>query len=107
MLSDLLVAMALGLKEELFTAIAESTFANAFEEGAADPADGWSPGLIFMKFPNAELMHDVRFVGLCAKLGLCHYWVETGNWPDCADEVDYDFRAEARRLAGATTGGAE
>ena len=60
-----------------------------------------------MMFPNAELIHDVRFVSLCAKLGHCHYWVETGNWPDCADEVDYDFRAEARRLAGATTGGAE
>ncbi len=46
-------------------------------------------------------MYDIRFVGLCAKLGLCDYWVKTGRWPDCAELVasDYDFKAEARRLA--------
>jgi hypothetical protein len=49
------------------------------------------------------MMRDVRFVRLCAKLGLCDYWVNTGRWPDCADAVAtyYDFRAEARRLASA------
>ena len=36
-------------------------------------------------------------VGLCARLGLCDYWVATGRWPDCVDEVAtrYDFRASA------------
>jgi hypothetical protein len=35
----------------------------------------------------------------CTRLGLCDYWVKTGRWPDCADELTpyYDFRAEARR----------
>ena len=47
------------------------------------------------------MMRDIRFVGLCARLGLCDYWMKTGRWPDCADVVApyYDFRAEARRLA--------
>ncbi len=45
------------------------------------------------------MRRDRRFVKLCAQLGLCDYWVKTGRWPDCADEVApyYDFRAEAQR----------
>ncbi|HEY2355904.1 MAG TPA: TIR domain-containing protein [Phenylobacterium sp.] len=101
-LDSIAAAMALGLKEEVLAAVADSSFANAFEEGVAQPAGGWSPGLIFMMIPNAELIRDVRFVGLCAKLGHCHYWVETDQWPDCAALVDYDFKAEARRLAAET-----
>lgn len=34
-----------------------------------------------------------RFPRLAARLGLTEYWLSTGFWPDCADEVDYDFRA--------------
>jgi hypothetical protein len=49
------------------------------------------------------MMPDIRFVGLCAKLGLCDYWVKTGRWPDCAEDgvLAYDFKAECRRLAPA------
>jgi hypothetical protein len=50
---------------------------------------------------NSPLRDDVRFVALCARLGLCDYWVKTGHWPDCADQVPYDFRAEARRAVEA------
>jgi hypothetical protein len=50
--------------------------------------------------PNRPMMRDIRFVGLCAKLGLCDYWVASGRWPDCADRAPYDFKAEAQRLAG-------
>lgn len=50
---------------------------------------------------NRGVMRDPRFMRLCAKLGLVGYWLATDQWPDCADAVaaDYDFRAEARRLA--------
>ena len=41
-----------------------------------------------------ELRNDPRFVRLCARLGLVEYWTGTGKWPDCADEVPYDFKAE-------------
>jgi hypothetical protein len=47
------------------------------------------------------MIADNRFVGLCAKLGLCAYWVKTQRWPDCVDVVAYDFKAECRRLGGA------
>ncbi|HXQ12821.1 MAG TPA: hypothetical protein VN805_17650 [Caulobacteraceae bacterium] len=43
---------------------------------------------------------DVRFMRLCAKMGFCDYRLETDRWPDCVDQVPYDFRAEARKLAG-------
>lgn len=46
----------------------------------------------------APLRQDRRFLALCARLGLVRHWIETDRWPDCADEVPYDFRAEARRL---------
>jgi hypothetical protein len=40
-----------------------------------------------------ELRNDRRFPRLCARLGLVEFWLATGLWPDCADEVPYDFRA--------------
>lgn len=44
-----------------------------------------------------ELRSDPRFVTLCARLGLVEYWLTTQKWPDCADTVSYDFRAECER----------
>jgi hypothetical protein len=37
------------------------------------------------------------------QLGLCDYWVKSGQWPDCAKEgvLPYDFKAECRKLAAA------
>jgi tetratricopeptide (TPR) repeat protein len=57
-------------------------------------------GTMFM-WGNRPMMRDIRFIQLCHKIGLCNYWVETGNWPDCAGEgrLPYDFKAECRRLA--------
>ena len=34
-----------------------------------------------------------RFAQLAARLELAQYWLESGKWPDCAAEVDYDFKA--------------
>jgi len=101
---SLFAAIQLGLKEEAFRAIGEASFAHMFETGwwPEQRAGGWSSGLLFIPKANRAMIEDPRFVGLCAKLGLCDYWVRTGKWPDCADEVPYDFRAESGRLAGAT-----
>ena len=41
-----------------------------------------------------ELRNGRRFPRLCARLGLVEFWMATGKWPDCADEVSYDFRME-------------
>ena len=54
-------------------------------------------GLHVLFNSNAAILNDPRFPRLCAKLGLCDYWVATGRWPDRADAAPYDFRAEARR----------
>jgi TolB-like protein/class 3 adenylate cyclase len=54
--------------------------------------DGYRPTLMFQaRMP--ELRNDPRFPRLCARLGLVELWLATGKWPDCADEVPYDFRA--------------
>ena len=99
-LDSLFAASQLGLVQEAFQAIDEASFAHLFEAEGPLPAGGWSPGLLFMPFANRAMIEDTRFVGLCAKLGLCDYWVESGRWPDCAGWVSYDFEAEARRMAG-------
>jgi hypothetical protein len=43
------------------------------------------------------LRHDPRFVPLCARLGLVEYWITTQHWPDCVNEVPYDFKAECEK----------
>ncbi len=50
-------------------------------------------------FPAAypELRANPRFVKMCARLGLVEYWLTTQQWPDCADETPYDFRAECEK----------
>jgi TolB-like protein len=103
---DLLVISslsALGLIEETFELIEQASFAQMFDPDAAPPAGWANPGLIFSKSGNGKLMADPRFVMLCAKLGLCGYWLKSGHWPDCAEpgELPYDFKAEARRHAEA------
>jgi hypothetical protein len=89
----------LGLTEEAFKFAEDASFAHMFDPAGPLPAGGMTPGAIF-NASNRAMIDDRRFVALCAKLGLCDYWLETGRWPDCADQVPYDFRAEARRLAG-------
>jgi Tfp pilus assembly protein PilF len=90
----------LGLTEEAFGLAEQASYAHMFDPSGPPPAGGAAAGGIFGAY-NRAMIGDPRFVRLCAKLGLCDYWIETGKWPDCADEVPYDFRAEARRLAGA------
>jgi hypothetical protein len=36
-------------------------------------------------------------VRLCARLGLVEFWLATQKWPDCADEVPYDFKAACEK----------
>jgi TolB-like protein len=88
----------LGLTEAVFDLIDQASFAHVFDEAAPGPAGITSPGIMFTP-ANRVMIRDIRFVGLCAKLGLCAYWVRTERWPDCVDEVAYDFKAECRRLA--------
>jgi adenylate cyclase len=86
-----------GLEDEAFELLDRTSFAQAFRPGGTPPAGGASQGVIFNR--SIGICSDPRFPRLCAKLGLADYWLETGKWPDCADDVPYDFRAEVRRYA--------
>jgi TolB-like protein len=55
--------------------------------------DGYRTSLMFLS-GMPEMRNDPRFAALCARLGLVEFWMTTGKWPDCADEVAYDFKAE-------------
>jgi adenylate cyclase len=84
--------------DEVYDIIDAASFAHLFDSsGTMEPAD---IGFNTLFNPSArELRADPRFVKLCARLGMVAYWIDSGVWPDCADEVRYDFRAEARKWA--------
>jgi len=92
-----------GLADETFELIAQSSFDYMFDPEMGSPNGAEGPSVMFGASGDTAMMQDVRFTELCARLGLCAYWVKSGCWPDCADEgvLHYDFRAECRRLAGA------
>jgi hypothetical protein len=45
-----------------------------------------------------ELRNDPRSVPLCARLALVEFWLATGKWPDCVDDVPYAFKAECEKV---------
>jgi TolB-like protein len=85
----------MGLLDEVFALIDEASYDFMLDPDGPPPGD--IRGLIFAE-RNRAMIDDPRFVRLCARMGLTRYWIATGHWPDCADEVPYDFRAEAERL---------
>jgi adenylate cyclase len=91
--SRLVYAAHLGLVDEAYE-IAER--AHLGPRGTDDDImgpDGYRPALLFHA-GMPELRRDPRFVPLCARLGLVRFWLETKKWPDCVDEVPYDFKEE-------------
>lgn len=56
---------------------------------------------LFVSNGGAPIWRHARFPALAARFGLAQYWIESGKWPDCAAEVDYDFKAACRAAAGA------
>jgi TolB-like protein len=86
-----------GLADEAFALVEASDFSPYFSAGTEITPPDLGLSCLFCVDQKA-LRADPRFLRLCARLGLCDYWVRSGNWPDCADEVDYDFRAQASIL---------
>lgn len=97
----LLMGGFMDLRDEVYEAVASATYNLMFDETGSDPGGIYNPGIIFDPHYSRPLMEDPRFVGLCHKLNLCEYWVAIGRWPDCAEDVPYDFKAEAARLVAA------
>ena len=98
-LEKLYVLSTMGRTDLAFDMADRSSYAAMFEPGTFYMAGGHNIDFLCSLSHNRPMIEDPRFIGLCAKLGLTGYWVGTGRWPDCADEVPYEFRAEARRLA--------
>lgn len=97
--SRLVYAAHLGLVDEVYR-IAEG--AHLGPRGAADDMigpDGYRTGMLFWR-GMPEIRNDPRFVRLCARLGLVEFWLATQKWPDCADEVPYDFKAACETARG-------
>jgi len=86
----------LGLIDEAFELVANARLGPAGSSGDIMGPDGYRTSLLFQA-GMPELRNDPRFPALCARLGLVEFWLESGKWPDCVDEVPYDFRAECER----------
>ena len=97
-----------GFADEAFALVQEASFDHLFQPGGRIAGRGSGEGptpnqVVFVGLPSlfitpGEAMRaDPRFVRLCGKLGLVDYWVRTERWPDCAEEVPYDFRSECFR----------
>lgn len=68
---------------------------DAWRAGAletARPHIGYETALLFIG-ETIQLRMNPEFAALCVRLGLARYWRETEQWPDCASELSYDFKA--------------
>jgi adenylate cyclase len=96
------ILCARGETDAVYDILETASFSHLFEPQGSLPLGEWGLNVIFNPRFSA-LRRDIRFVRLCARLGLCDFWATTGEWPDCAEEVApwYDFEAEARRILNA------
>jgi len=99
--SRLVYAAHLGLVEEAYRA---ADAARLGPTGTSDDImgpDAYRTSMLFQA-GMPELRNDPRFARLCARLGLVEFWITTGKWPDCADEVPYHFKLECTKAQGVT-----
>jgi TolB-like protein len=91
------IAAELGFVDETFALLERCRFGPC---GSPRDVMGTHAYRTLLLFPRAygALRADPRFVQVCARLGLVDYWLESQQWPDCAGEVPYDFKAECERL---------
>ena len=94
--SRLVYAAHLGLVEDAYRIAGKARLGPAGTDDDIMGPDGYRTSLMFQA-GMPELRNDPRFIHLCARLGLVEFWTATGKWPDCADEVPYDFRVECAK----------
>ena len=92
----LVYAAHLGLVDDVYRTVERARLGPSGNADDLMGPDGYRPALMF-QVAMPELRNDPRFVPLCARLGLVELWLATGKWPDCADEVPYDFRAACEK----------
>jgi TolB-like protein/class 3 adenylate cyclase/tetratricopeptide (TPR) repeat protein len=94
--SRLVYSAHLGLVEEAYRAAETARLGPVGTNDIMGP-DGYRTSLFFQR-GMPELRNDPRFVRLCARLGLVEFWMATGKWPDCVDDVPYDFKSECEKV---------
>ncbi len=94
--SRLVYSAHLGLVDEAYRAAETACLGPIGTSDDMMGPDGYRTSLLFQA-GMPELRNDARFARLCARLRLVEFWMATGKWPDCADEVPYDFRAECAK----------
>jgi tetratricopeptide (TPR) repeat protein len=94
--SRLVYAAHLGLVEEAYRAAETARLGPVGTSDDIMGPDAYRTSLLFQA-NMPELRNDLRFPRLCARLGLVEFWEAVGKWPDCADEVPYDFKAECAK----------
>lgn len=96
---NLLTILAhLGARDEAYAMADGATFTPFDDRDDVMGMDAYRTYFLFhASYP--ELRADRRFVALCARLGLVRYWTTTQQWPDCVDEVPYDFKGECMKFA--------
>jgi TolB-like protein len=94
--SRLVYSAHLGLGDDAYRAAETARLGPAGTGDDIMGPDGYRTSLLFQA-GMPELRNDPRFARLCARLGLVEFWLEKGKWPDCADEVPYDFKAECEK----------
>jgi hypothetical protein len=96
--SRLVYTAHLGLVDEAYRAAETASLGPIGTGDDIMGPDGYRTSLLFHS-GMPELRNDRRFPGLCARLGLVEFWTATNKWPDCADDVPYDFTAECERAS--------
>jgi TolB-like protein len=96
-LSRLVYSAHLGLVDEAYEAAETARLGPAGTSNDIMGPDGYRTSLLFQA-GMPEMRSDARFPRLCARLGLVEYWLTTDKWPDCAEEVPYDFKAECEKV---------
>ncbi len=94
--SRLVYAAHLGLVGEAYRAAETARLGPVGTSDDILGPDAYRPSLMFQA-GMPELRNDPRFARLCARLGLVEFWTATGKWPDCAEEVPYDFKGECAK----------
>ena len=94
--SRLVYSAHLGLIEEAYEVAETARLGPAGMNDDIMGPDAYRTSLLFQT-SMPEMRNDPRFPRLCARLGLVEYWMTTDKWPDCADEVPYDFKVECAK----------
>jgi TolB-like protein len=98
--SRLVYAAHLGLVDDAYRAADAARLGPVGRSDDIMGPDGYRPSLMFQA-GMPELRNDPRFPRLCARLGLVEFWLASGKWPDCADEVPCDFRRACEQMRDA------